>query len=87
MTLTHFLYIQNVNTHMYHNREQFLEDVELLVVNSEKYNGKDSNFTGTARRILQVAADALTEVGFGSKIYSCSYIYFIASFGPPGCQS
>ena len=56
--------LQNANQQKYHNREQFLEDVELLVQNSIKYNGKDSAYTETAHKILQVAKDALAEVYF-----------------------
>ena len=47
---------------MYHTREQFLDDVELVVVNSQKYNGVDSAFTQTAHLIMQIARDAINEV-------------------------
>ena len=53
---------QNVNAHKYLNRELFLHDVELIHVNSAAYNGKDSNFTQTALKILDEARTAIQEV-------------------------
>ena len=41
----------------------FLEDVELMFRNSCAYNGKDSGFTHTAERIVEICKQALGEVG------------------------
>lgn len=63
--------LQNVNEHKYHNREQFLNDVELIVRNSERYNGKDSAFTETAKRIHLTAKEALMEVCILIEVLRC----------------
>ena len=53
---------QNVQAHKYHTREQFMEDVELIYVNCLSYNGPDSNFTQTARKLMEVCRDSINEV-------------------------
>ena len=58
--------MQNINAQMYKTREAFLEDVELIFKNSYAYNGKDSQFTHTAERMVEVCKQALSEV---SRLY------------------
>ena len=47
---------------MYQSREQFISDVELIVDNCIKYNGKESPLTATAQTIVDNARLALSEV-------------------------
>ncbi|XP_070554018.1 transcription initiation factor TFIID subunit 1-like [Ptychodera flava] len=50
---------QNIAHHYYHTREEFLEHVELLHLNSKKYNGVDSQYTSTAEQIVEVCKKEL----------------------------
>ncbi|XP_029644075.1 transcription initiation factor TFIID subunit 1 isoform X1 [Octopus sinensis] len=53
--------LKNVQLHKYQHRDQFIEDVELIFANSVKYNGPDSSYTNTAKRIVDVARENLSE--------------------------
>ncbi|KAI0240465.1 Transcription initiation factor TFIID subunit 1 [Lamellibrachia satsuma] len=53
--------LKNVNSQMYKTREAFYEDVELIYKNSCAYNGKESQFTQTAERFMEVCVQALSE--------------------------
>lgn len=53
--------LKNVQLHKYHHREQFIEDVELILTNSIKYNGPDSSYTNIAAKIVEVAKENLAE--------------------------
>ncbi|KAK2151093.1 hypothetical protein LSH36_376g04026 [Paralvinella palmiformis] len=53
--------LKNVNTHKYKNREQYLEDLSLIYKNSEKYNGPESTYTATAKKLIEVAKQAFSE--------------------------
>ena len=59
---------------MYKTREAFYEDVELIYKNSCAYNGKESQFTLTAERFMEVCIQALSEVG----VTGCSLIYCLS---------
>ena len=59
--------LQNTNRQRYHNREQFLSDVELILENCIQYNGKESNFSATAQTIVDTARQALDEVRSSQK--------------------
>lgn len=48
--------------HKYHSREEFLNDIQLLVTNCRAYNGLDSQFTRQAEAILKVTQEALEQV-------------------------
>ncbi|XP_060688732.1 transcription initiation factor TFIID subunit 1 isoform X2 [Hemiscyllium ocellatum] len=52
---------KNISKHKYHNREVFLQDVELILSNSIKYNGTDSLYTKTAQEIVNVCHQTLAE--------------------------
>ncbi|XP_077971618.1 transcription initiation factor TFIID subunit 1-like [Styela clava] len=52
---------KNVQKHMYQNRGQFMEHVELILINSSKFNGAESKFTETARQIVDVCRNTLEE--------------------------
>ncbi|ELU04183.1 hypothetical protein CAPTEDRAFT_225982 [Capitella teleta] len=52
---------KNVKAFKYHSREEFLNDVDLIFLNSSQYNGKDSAFTKTASVISQVAKDNILD--------------------------
>lgn len=54
---------QNVQSHKYHSKEQFVEDAELLYTNSLQYNGVDHAVTNTARKLMEVMKEELNEVG------------------------
>jgi len=53
--------LKNVQSHKYHSRQSFLEDLLLIHKNSCQYNGKESPLTATAVRMHQSATDALNE--------------------------
>lgn len=50
--------------HKYHNRKEFLADINLILENSVAYNGEDSDFTQQARKLISVATESLEEVHF-----------------------
>lgn len=52
---------KNIKAHKYHNREDFLGDVELLYQNSITYNGPDSQFTKKAQQIVDICRSTLQE--------------------------
>lgn len=60
--ILNLIFLQNVQLHKYHHREQFIEDVELILTNSIKYNGPDSSYTNIAAKIVEVAKENLAEV-------------------------
>jgi hypothetical protein len=58
-----FLFLlQNVQSHKYQTREQFLGDVDLIYQNCEKYNGPGSNYTKTALKMSELCRERLQEV-------------------------
>lgn len=56
------LSFQNVKTHKYSNREDFLADVELLVTNSMTFNGPESQFTKKAKEIYEACQASVRKV-------------------------
>ncbi len=57
-----YLYFQNVKGYRYKTREQFQTDVNLIYSNSIQYNGAESNYTRSAKRITEICQEALQEV-------------------------
>ena len=54
---------KKVKAHKYHNRDEFLHDMELIEENSVAYNGEESQFTEKAKRLVRICRDTLEEVG------------------------
>lgn len=52
--------------HKYHNRHEFLVDVQQILENCILYNGKDSPFTQKAEQLVKIAKDTLEEVSSNS---------------------
>ncbi|XP_061863031.1 transcription initiation factor TFIID subunit 1 isoform X7 [Colius striatus] len=52
---------KNISKHKYQNREIFLDDVNLILANSIKYNGPDSQYTKTAQEIVNICYQTLAE--------------------------
>uniref|UniRef100_A0A8D0G842 Bromo domain-containing protein n=1 Tax=Sphenodon punctatus TaxID=8508 RepID=A0A8D0G842_SPHPU len=52
---------KNISKHKYQNREVFLDDVNLILTNSIKYNGPDSQYTKTAQEIVNICYQTLAE--------------------------
>ncbi|NXH79892.1 TAF1 factor, partial [Edolisoma coerulescens] len=52
---------KNISKHKYQNRETFLDDVNLVLANSIKYNGSDSQYTKTAQEIVNICYQTLAE--------------------------
>uniref|UniRef100_A0A8C9EPM5 Transcription initiation factor TFIID subunit n=1 Tax=Pavo cristatus TaxID=9049 RepID=A0A8C9EPM5_PAVCR len=52
---------KNISKHKYQNRETFLDDVNLVLANSIKYNGPDSQYTKTAQEIVNICYQTLAE--------------------------
>lgn len=50
-----------VSSHKYHNRKEFLADINLIFENSVAYNGEDSEFTQQAKKLISVATESLEE--------------------------
>lgn len=48
--------------HKYHNRKEFLADINLILENSIAYNGEDSEFTQQARKLVSMATESFEEV-------------------------
>ena len=69
---------QNVQCHKYKTQESFLDDLSLIVKNSEKYNGMDTALTNTARKLVEVAKQALAEVTLTFQVCwkMCESLYF-----------
>ncbi|XP_077286335.1 TATA-box binding protein associated factor 1 isoform X2 [Arctopsyche grandis] len=54
---------KKIQAHKYHNRAEFLQDIELICRNCEAYNGAQSTFTQQAQTLLSVTRDALNQLG------------------------
>ncbi|XP_072482933.1 transcription initiation factor TFIID subunit 1 isoform X2 [Notamacropus eugenii] len=52
---------KNISKHKYQNRDAFLDDVNLILANSIKYNGSDSQYTKTAQEIVNICHQTLAE--------------------------
>ncbi|XP_029463079.1 transcription initiation factor TFIID subunit 1 isoform X2 [Rhinatrema bivittatum] len=52
---------KNISKHKYQNREMFLEDVTVILGNSIKYNGPESQYTKTAQEIVNICHQTLAE--------------------------
>lgn len=53
---------KKVAAHKYHNRYEFLSDVEQILKNCELYNGKDSPFTQKATLVVRICRETLEGV-------------------------
>ncbi|GJQ86655.1 Taf1, partial [Trypoxylus dichotomus] len=53
--------LKKVTAHKYHNRHEFLVDVQQILENCILYNGKDSPFTQKAEQLVKIAKDTLEE--------------------------
>ncbi|XP_037955889.1 transcription initiation factor TFIID subunit 1 isoform X1 [Teleopsis dalmanni] len=51
----------HIRTRRYHNREEFLADLNQIVENSTLYNGANSSFTMAAQRMIQKCFELLSE--------------------------
>ncbi|GBN10672.1 Transcription initiation factor TFIID subunit 1 [Araneus ventricosus] len=51
--------LKNIKAHKYSNREDFQADVELLLTNSNTFNGPDSQFTKKAKEIIEACNTSL----------------------------
>ncbi|XP_069701181.1 transcription initiation factor TFIID subunit 1 isoform X2 [Periplaneta americana] len=54
---------KKVNSHKYHNRYEFLADIERILENCILYNGKDSPYTQKAEKMVEVCRFTLDEYG------------------------
>ncbi|KAI5260476.1 transcription initiation factor TFIID subunit 1 isoform X3 [Manis pentadactyla] len=52
---------KNISKHKYQGRDSFLDDVNLILANSVKYNGPESQYTKTAQEIVNICYQTLTE--------------------------
>ena len=52
-----------VTKHEYHNRKDFLSDIELVYNNSVQFNGPDSDYSKKARVILDRTSESLAKYG------------------------
>lgn len=53
---------KKVKAHKYHNREEFLHDIDLILENSIAYNGQESQFTERARSLGRLCRETLEGV-------------------------
>lgn len=52
---------KSIKQHKYQSREMFMEDIELIFRNSERFNGADSQFTKKAAEIVDAAREAILQ--------------------------
>ncbi|XP_060811264.1 transcription initiation factor TFIID subunit 1 isoform X1 [Bombus pascuorum] len=52
---------KKVSAHKYHNRHEFLRDIEQILENCTVYNGKESPFTQKAELLVKVCKETLDE--------------------------
>ncbi|XP_032993539.1 transcription initiation factor TFIID subunit 1-like [Lacerta agilis] len=52
---------KNISKHKYQNREVFMDDVNLILANSIKFNGPDSQNTKTAQEMVNICYKTLAE--------------------------
>lgn len=55
---------KKVKAHKYHNRGEFLHDIDLILENSIAYNGETSAFTEKARALGRICRETLEEASF-----------------------
>jgi hypothetical protein len=60
----YFLRPSSLTAHKYHNRNEFLADIERILENCILYNGKDSTYTQKAEKMVNVCRATLEEVCF-----------------------
>ena len=65
---------KKVKAHKYHNRKEFLDDVDLILENSIAYNGAESQFTEKARALGRICAETIEEVKIN---HSCIFLTII----------
>lgn len=53
---------QKIQGHQYQSKDAFIADIQLILDNSIRYNGKDHSFTATARKMIDVCLAAMQEV-------------------------
>ena len=56
--------LQRILEKRYETREAFIQDLNLLVQNSELYNGPKSVLTDTAKKMLDLCLERIAEVCF-----------------------
>ncbi|KAJ9586080.1 hypothetical protein L9F63_020277 [Diploptera punctata] len=54
---------KKVKSHKYHNRHEFMADIERILENCILYNGKDSTYTQKAEKMVNVCRTTLEEYG------------------------
>ena len=59
-----FFLLQRILEKRYETREAFIQDLNLLVQNSELYNGPKSVLTDTAKKMLDLCLERIAEVCF-----------------------
>ena len=65
---------KKIKAHKYHNRSEFMHDVELILENSVAYNGAESQFTEKARAMVRICQETLEEVSvFCARIVPFSF--------------
>jgi hypothetical protein len=68
------------SAHKYHNRYEFLADIERILENCILYNGKDSTYTQKAEKMVNVCRTTLDEV-------SCPNFLTFNRYGTPYSHS
>jgi len=51
-----------VSGHKYHNRKEFMHDIEQILQNCVQYNGQSSPYSAKAQILVKAAEDLLAEV-------------------------
>lgn len=65
---------KKIKNHKYHDRTEFLSDIELILVNSIAYNGQESQFTEKAKALVQICAETLEEVSTPPLHFKIGYL-------------
>lgn len=70
----------SLSAHKYHNRYEFLADIERILENCILYNGKDSTYTQKAEKMVQVCRTTLDEVSAFIKLETRNLFLFVLPF-------
>jgi hypothetical protein len=70
----------SLSAHKYHNRYEFLADIERILENCILYNGKDSTYTQKAEKMVQVCRTTLDEVSVFLNMETRNLFLFALSF-------
>jgi hypothetical protein len=76
----HVISVWTLSAHKYHNRYEFLADIERILENCILYNGKDSTYTHKAEKMVNVCRTTLEEVRFQNFLWIMLYFSILLHY-------